>query len=263
MLRKTCLLAFCFFFIHIAAHADSIEDALNQKYKNQVLPLRTPFTKGDQKFDSAGQPLDAHPNDPWLAYGAIYVNMLSLSSDTLLLQGPRIAFTGTEKDGKPVIVLLSKAVNKIQVHLDQPLQSIDEAQAILARIFFMDNDRLRHAQPDYRRADVNSPEEPLYQFEVGKIERTDNVIVAKAIYTPEPDFSIEARGSSKFQGSVLLNITVDLKGNVSRIRVEKALGRGLDESAVEKVKTWRFKPAMKDGQPVVVAMRVSVTFNRY
>jgi TonB family protein len=45
--------------------------------------------------------------------------------------------------------------------------------------------------------------------------------------------------------------------------VEKALGGGLDESAVETIKTWHFNPATKDGQPVVVAMRVVVTFNRY
>jgi TonB family protein len=261
--RKSLFLALCFFLTHIAAQADPIEDALNQKYKAQILALRSPFTKGDQKFDSAGQPANAHANSRWLAYGAIYVDTLSLSSDTLLLLGRRIAFTGAQKDGKPVMVPLSRVVNKIEIHLDRPLTSMDEAQAVLAHVFFMDGDTLLHARPDYRRADEDSSEEPLYQFEVGKTVRNDNVIAPKSTYTREPEFSPEARGNAKFQGDVLLNITVDLKGNVSRIRVEKALGGGLDESAVETIKTWHFNPATKDGQPVVVAMRVVVTFNRY
>jgi hypothetical protein len=76
--RKSLFLALCFFLTHIAAHADPIEDALNQKYKAQILALRSPFTKGDQKFDSAGQPANTHADDRWLAYGAIYVDTLSL-----------------------------------------------------------------------------------------------------------------------------------------------------------------------------------------
>src|SRR6478672_8296259 len=71
------------------AHADSLKDALNHKYKNQLLALRSPFTKGDQKFDSAGHSLNGAPNSGWLLYGAIYVEKLNLSSDTLRLEGHR------------------------------------------------------------------------------------------------------------------------------------------------------------------------------
>jgi protein TonB len=38
---------------------------------------------------------------------------------------------------------------------------------------------------------------------------------------------------------------------------------GLDERAAEKISTWRFKPAMKDGNPVAVEMNVEVSFNLY
>jgi TonB family protein len=34
----------------------------------------------------------------------------------------------------------------------------------------------------------------------------------------------------------------------------------LDENAVESVKSWRFEPAMRNGQPVVVAMKIEVEF---
>jgi periplasmic protein TonB len=35
---------------------------------------------------------------------------------------------------------------------------------------------------------------------------------------------------------------------------------GLDEKAIEAVRQWRFQPAMKDGQPVTVAINVEVSF---
>jgi hypothetical protein len=35
---------------------------------------------------------------------------------------------------------------------------------------------------------------------------------------------------------------------------------GLDEESIEAVRTWRFKPAMKDGQPVAVQINVETSF---
>jgi protein TonB len=39
-------------------------------------------------------------------------------------------------------------------------------------------------------------------------------------------------------------------------------GRGLDEEAVKAVRTWKFKPAIKDGRPVAVQIFVEVDFHR-
>src|SRR6476646_5328487 len=56
-MTRNALICFLALFLNQAAHADSIKDALNHKYKHQILALRSPFTKGDLKFDSAGQSL--------------------------------------------------------------------------------------------------------------------------------------------------------------------------------------------------------------
>jgi TonB family protein len=45
--------------------------------------------------------------------------------------------------------------------------------------------------------------------------------------------------------------------------VQRTLGLGLDEKAIEAVKTWRFEPAMKDGKPVAVAINIEVDFRLY
>jgi TonB family protein len=38
---------------------------------------------------------------------------------------------------------------------------------------------------------------------------------------------------------------------------------GLDEKALEAVRTWRFEPARKDGVPVAVQISVEVNFRLY
>jgi len=39
------------------------------------------------------------------------------------------------------------------------------------------------------------------------------------------------------------------------------IGMGLDEKAVEAVRTWKFQPALKDGKPVAVEIAVEVDFH--
>jgi len=54
---------------------------------------------------------------------------------------------------------------------------------------------------------------------------------------------------------------VDKAGNVARIRVDKVLGYGLDEQAMQAIKAWRFIPGTRNGEPVAVTERVSIAFN--
>jgi outer membrane biosynthesis protein TonB len=44
------------------------------------------------------------------------------------------------------------------------------------------------------------------------------------------------------------------------IKVQRPLGMGLDEKAIEAVQQWRFRPGMKDGKPVTVAATLEVNF---
>lgn len=88
------------------------------------------------------------------------------------------------------------------------------------------------------------------------------VSAPRAIYDPDPDYSEEAR-KARYQGSVQLNVIVDSTGHPRDIKVSRSLGMGLDEKAVNAVKTWRFEPAMKDGHPVAVQINVEVFFHLY
>jgi len=82
------------------------------------------------------------------------------------------------------------------------------------------------------------------------------------IYKPEPAYSEEAR-KAKYQGTVVLWIVVDAAGTVTDCRVVKPLGLGLDEKAVETVRTWKFKPALRNNTPVPVRVMVEVSFRLF
>jgi len=88
------------------------------------------------------------------------------------------------------------------------------------------------------------------------------VSAPKAIYSPDPEYSEEAR-KVKHMGVVVLWLVVGPDGKPRDIRVVRTLGLGLDEKAIEAVKNWRFEPALKDGKPVAVQVNVEVNFHLY
>jgi periplasmic protein TonB len=88
------------------------------------------------------------------------------------------------------------------------------------------------------------------------------VSAPRAIYDPEPEYSDEAR-KAKYQGSVLLLVFVGADGRPHEVRVQRSLGMGLDEKALEAVRLWRFEPATKDGLPVAVMVNIEVNFRLY
>ena len=81
----------------------------------------------------------------------------------------------------------------------------------------------------------------------------------RAIYSPDPAYSEEA-SKAKFQGVCVLSLIVGIDGNPRDIKLVKPLGKGLDEKAMDAVKTWRFEPATKEGAPVAIQIQIEVTF---
>jgi TonB family protein len=88
------------------------------------------------------------------------------------------------------------------------------------------------------------------------------VSAPRAIFDPDPEYSEEAR-RAKFQGTVLLWVVVGPDGKPRDVRVQRSLGMGLDEKAIEAVRQWKFEPSMKDGHPVAVQVNIEVNFRLY
>jgi TonB family protein len=81
----------------------------------------------------------------------------------------------------------------------------------------------------------------------------------KVLSDPDPAYSDVAR-RAHYQGMVVLWLIVKPDGTPDKVRVQRSIGMGLDEAAIAAVKTWRFQPATRDGQPVPVMINVEVNF---
>jgi protein TonB len=89
-----------------------------------------------------------------------------------------------------------------------------------------------------------------------------DVTAPSLVYRPDARYTPEARRAG-IEGTVKFWIVIDARGKVSDIQqVSPPLGYGLDNSAMEAVKTWRFNPATHDGAPVPVRVGAEVTFRR-
>ncbi len=81
----------------------------------------------------------------------------------------------------------------------------------------------------------------------------------EVIHQIEPEYTETAR-KAKVTGSVLLALSVTRNGFPQNIRVVRGLGYGLNRKAIDAVAHWRFRPALKDGQPVTAEIQQEVHF---
>src|SRR5262249_22785382 len=83
------------------------------------------------------------------------------------------------------------------------------------------------------------------------------------VYCPTPPYSQDAI-KAKYQGVLVLSVTITPEGRAADVRVIRGLGMGLDETAVAAVRAWRFKPGLGlDGKPATVTVPIEVTFRLY
>ncbi|HEY7402521.1 MAG TPA: energy transducer TonB [Candidatus Angelobacter sp.] len=225
---------------------------------------------------------------------------VQLKPDRLRLQGQRVFFGFTSMRPLPYLFTLLKDRRnppckpgvEVEIMLDQPLNSAEQVQAALSKVFALNKQDLLNSVPEFWRSyiadhldfdpakgallytDGNSSQasnpqaasaktvsagagNPDSVFKVG-----DAVKAPKPRSTPEPTFSDAAR-YEKYQGVVVLSIVVDKDGTVTDVNIVRPLGLGLDDQAADGVKTWRFSPATRNGQPVRVLINIEVSFNLY
>ncbi|MFB3826149.1 MAG: TonB family protein [Bryobacteraceae bacterium] len=97
------------------------------------------------------------------------------------------------------------------------------------------------------------------EIRAAKSARAASVTMPSLIEKVEPRYSEEARAAG-LQGSIVVYAEIDTDGRASRAYVMTPLGMGLDEAAIAAVKSWRFRPAYRDGTPATVAATIEVNF---
>lgn len=166
---------------------------------------------------------------------------------------------------------LSKARTEIDLAMAQGV-SFANAYSLKGKI-----ELLEHHSPQardlfeeaLRRAPPNDASLPTLQRQVMALrslkERADNkddstYTYPKLLNSPGPSYTDEARAAN-IQGSVHVAIQVNEAGNVTDSVVFIGLGFGLDEQALRAARRLKFKPAIKDGKPFAVWLRVDIEFH--
>jgi TonB family protein len=75
----------------------------------------------------------------------------------------------------------------------------------------------------------------------------------------QPRYTDAAR-TVKFQGTVRVKLVVDSNGIARNVVVVKGIGTGLEESTLQALRQWRFRPATRNGRPVAVTAGIDVNF---
>jgi TonB family protein len=76
---------------------------------------------------------------------------------------------------------------------------------------------------------------------------------------PRPEYTAEGR-SLKIEGDVVVDMVFLANGTIQINQVISGLGHGLDEAAVRSAQQIKFKPALRQGQPVDFPARVRIEF---
>ncbi len=81
-----------------------------------------------------------------------------------------------------------------------------------------------------------------------------------AVQTPPPQYPLEAACNGQ-GGTTTLKVTVGTEGTPTDVTVAHGSGNdALDQAAMTAVKTWKFKPATRGGQPFAQTINVPVNF---
>ena len=87
------------------------------------------------------------------------------------------------------------------------------------------------------------------------------IVLPEVLKEVKPAYTAEAM-RAKVQGVVWLECIVMPDGTVGDVRITKSLDSvfGLDQEAIKAARQWRFKPGLRQGQPVPVIITIELTF---
>jgi len=93
--------------------------------------------------------------------------------------------------------------------------------------------------------------------------RPGNGVVSPKLLSVLDPASNDYAQKNNIAGMTLLSTIVGASGDASHVSIIRPIGFGLDEKAVDAVSHARFRPGLKDGEPVPVEVNLQVTFRIY
>lgn len=92
--------------------------------------------------------------------------------------------------------------------------------------------------------------------------QTADEVFTKVDENPIPVRTVAPKAQNGEAGLVAVTCVIDEKGKVVSVKVSKSTNGALENSALEAVQNWSFKPAKKDGKAVKVRVTVPIRFDQ-
>ncbi|HEY2390935.1 MAG TPA: energy transducer TonB [Candidatus Angelobacter sp.] len=259
----------------VASADDSIAEAqLRKIYVGTQQLLRHFYDADTLKFDSDGNPRNQGKEGPWTLLSDVSVDDLHLKSGKLTLYGHRNALMFDDQNKKLRAIRLDQAV-WIEVELQDGADQNVKLAAALNQVFVAPRD-LATAVPDYWRdyvarlmgnqgqgancSNLRTDNDPLPQKDESVTSISSATAVGMKIHDVFPIYLPFAR-QARIEGQVFLKAVIDKSGNVSQLCISHALGAGLDDSAADAIRQWKYRPYMLNGKPMEVETDISVKFS--
>jgi len=263
--------------------ADDLAGQLKADYQDKVLTLRHFYAGDHLVFQSDGSLSGPAEVGPWTVDAEVSVESVKLRGRVLQIRGRRVClvFDYKAKPYRDVLAMLAESKRKdqnhpadffrkrkvnIEINFSGGNPGLNDVTSAMRAVFLVPEELIGDFVPDFWRGyfdqiesqsrSARDSDERVYSVKEGEVSSP------QAIYSPEPEFAEEAR-IAKFQGTATVSAVVDPSGAAKDIQIVSPLGLGLDERAVEAIRTWKFKPGMKDGEPVPVQIAVEVSFYLY
>ena len=94
----------------------------------------------------------------------------------------------------------------------------------------------------------------------GRISQQSGPVIAPVPLDAPTAHYTDAARKAKIMGDCLVRLIVDASGKPRDPQIVKSLDPGLDQEAIKAVMLYRFRPAMRNGQPVPVSITVAINF---
>ena len=270
-----------------------VEKRLQQDFAGATLFLRSSLLGDKLQFDSEGRSENTE-NGPWTLGAVIAIHDIHFTDSAIEMEGERVwlfyetkqkkfrsaSRFGSNRRGSEILPADPREArrfdnkklaknNRVHVTILRPPGEPNQ-QAVLDsmwRVFLSQSTELSEAVPGYWRKLIRGLEGKREELPAPSGEKVfscleKGVTPPKPIYQPDPEYT-EAARKSKYQAVVVLSCVVTREGKVSDIAIERPAGLGLDERAVDSVRTWKFEPGKKNGEGVPVKIQVEVEFHLY
>jgi TonB family protein len=231
----------------------------------KALFLRGFYLANDLSYDSAGRVEGAPKVGDW-TLAAVNVVKVERKAGEIELDGVRVAIRYNADNREFQRHPLNDEKMRVVVKDPGDVKSLEGAFAAMFSVGI--DPGLQRGMPDYWRhyfdPSLAWPEDdltgrtvyPLY----GVSDQGKDVTAPREQHEAEPKYGGFAL-RDKVQGAAQLRLVVDANGVPQRIVVSRPVGYGLDASAVEAVRKWRFAPGMKDGSAVATGVVVEQQFS--